>query len=536
MASAPQRPSPFLLPFAAMSTQAQPRRSSFVLTALAGALIVTSCKVGPDYEEPVLEEGVVEESFAASNDPAFKPGEADLSEWWSVFNDPVLTSIIERAEAGNKDLKVALARVEEARTRVEFAKGARFPALSLGGGAAVSSNQFTGFKSETVSSLKAEAAWELDVFGRIARQIESDQASFEASEEDLRDVRVTLLAEVARSYISVRALQMQLKSAEENLASQKTILELTRSRAANGISSDLDLKRSESLYAASEAALPPLRVSLTQAINTLGVLIGKNPTALQEELRAPAPIPVPPGEVTVGVPADLLRQRPDIRGAERRLAAQTARVGVATADLYPTFGIGGTLGIGNRAGGSLLGAGNTAYTVGPGFTNWTIFSGGRIRNLIKAEDIRVEQALLRYESTVLNALLEVETALASFTQQGSRVDALARATAASNEALNLATGLYEQGLIDYEQLLNVQRDLLTQDIELFNARGEAASALVLLYRSMGGGWSPDEVEAEPEAEEEPPTEEEPAEGDESSTPAPAAPSQGTEGDADADKG
>ena len=498
--------------------------------ALAAALLLPSCKVGPDYEEPVLEEGVIEESFAAiDDDPAYTPGQTDITEWWAVFNDPVLTSLIERAQAGNKDLKVALARVEEARTRVDYAKGARWPALTLGGGAGISSNQFTGFKSETVSSLKAEAAWELDVFGRIARQIESDEANFEASEEDLRDVQVSLLAEVAGAYISVRALQMQLQSAEKNLASQKNILELTRSRAANGISSDLDLARSESLYAASEAALPPLRVSLSQAINTLGVLIGKNPTTLQAELTAPGPIPVPPSEVTVGVPADLLRQRPDIRAAERRLAAQTARVGVATADLYPTFGIGGSFGVGNAAGGSLLGAGNTAYTVGPGIGNWTLFSGGRIRNLIKAEDIRVEQALLRYEDTVLNALLEVETALTSFSQQGDRVGALGRASAASTQALQLATGLYEQGLIDYEQLLDVQRDLLNQDIELFSARGEAASSLVQLYRAMGGGWNPEEVEAEPGAEEELPTEEEPTEGDESSTPAAAAPLTGQRG-------
>lgn len=532
MKSPPQSSRPILLPFAPMTSQFQQTRSSFVAMAVAVALVMPSCKVGPDYAEPVLEEGVIEESFSAIDDPSITPGETDITEWWAVFNDPVLTSIIQRAQEGNKDLKVALARVEEARTRVDFARGARWPALSLGGGAGVSSNQFTGFKSETVSSLKAEAAWELDVFGRIARQIEADQANFEASEEDLRDVQVSLLAEVAGAYISVRALQMQLQSAETNLASQKTILELTRSRAANGISSDLDLARSEGLYAASEAALPPLRVSLSQAINTLGVLIGKNPSALLKELSAPGPIPVPPGEVTVGVPADLLRQRPDIRAAERRLAAQTARVGVATADLYPTFGIGGSLGVGNSAGGSLLGAGNTAYTVGPGIGNWTLFSGGRIRNLIKAEDIRVEQALLRYESTVLNALLEVETALASFSQQGDRVGALSRASAASTEALQLATGLYEQGLIDYEQLLDVQRDLLNQDIELFSARGEAANSLVQLYRAMGGGWNPDEVEAEPEAEEELPTEEEPTEGDESSTPAAAAPSQGSEGDAD----
>ena len=441
MKSPPQSSRPILLPFAPMTSQFQQTRSSFVAMAVAVALVMPSCKVGPDYAEPVLEEGVIEESFSAIDDPSITPGETDITEWWAVFNDPVLTSIIQRAQEGNKDLKVALARVEEARTRVDFARGARWPALSLGGGAGVSSNQFTGFKSETVSSLKAEAAWELDVFGRIARQIEADQANFEASEEDLRDVQVSLLAEVAGAYISVRALQMQLQSAETNLASQKTILELTRSRAANGISSDLDLARSEGLYAASEAALPPLRVSLSQAINTLGVLIGKNPTALQAELTAPGPIPVPPGEVTVGVPADLLRQRPDIRAAERRLAAQTARVGVATADLYPTFGIGGSLGVGQRRGRQPPRRGQHRLHRGP--------RDRQLDALQRRPDQEPHQGRghpggagpppLRgaRSSTPCSRSRPPST---SFSQQGDRVGALGRASAASTQALQLATG------------------------------------------------------------------------------------------------
>lgn len=464
----------------------------------AAAMLVASCEVGPDYEPPALEEEVIEESFTAVKDPAFSSDEGDIREWWTVFDDPMLTSIIALAEEGNKDLEIAVSRVSEARARLGFAKAGRYPSIGIGGGVNARNDFFTGFETRTVSSIGADVSWELDLFGRVARQIEAENASYEATEEDQRDVRVTLMAEVARAYIGVRALQMQLQSAERNLASQEQILELTRSRTLNGISSELDLSRALSIHAASEAAVPPLRVGLSREVNTLGVLIGKNPTALQKELAEPKPIPVPPTHVTVGVPADLLRQRPDIRAAERRLAAQTARVGIATADLYPTFGIGGSLGFSDFAGGNLLDAGSRAFSLGPSM-QWTLFDGGRTRSAIEIADAGVEQALLLYERTVLSALQEVETAMTTFTQEGSRVGALERAAAASRDALRLSTGLYEKGLIDYEQLLDVQRSLLAQEIEVAAARGQAATSLVMLYRALGGGWDPGELDQDGDA-------------------------------------
>ena len=481
-----------------MSPSSRTRSTGLLTASVTAALLAASCEVGPDYEPPVMEEEVIEESFGAVEDPAFSSDEADITEWWEVFDDPMLTSLIHRAEEGNKDLKLAVSRVSEAKARLGFAKAGRYPSIGVGGSAQAMNNQLTGFETRTVSSIGADVSWELDVFGRVARQIESENAQYEASEEDQRDVRVTLFAEVARAYIGVRALQMQLQSAEENLESQRTILELTRARTSNGISSELDLARATSIYAASEASVPPLRVDLSREVNTLGVLIGKNPTALQQELAEPKPIPVPPTSVTVGVPADLLRQRPDIRAAERRLAAQTARVGIATADLYPTFGINGSLGFGNFAGNNLLDASSRAFSLGPSM-QWTLFDGGRTRSAIAVEDSRVQQALLIYEQTVLSALQEVETSMSTFTEQGSRVGALERAAGASREALRLSTGLYEKGLIDYEQLLDVQRSLLSQEIEVSNARGQAATSLVMLYRALGGGWDPSELEEEGDA-------------------------------------
>jgi len=458
-------------------------------------LLLTACKVGPDYQRPELEPSTLGESWSAADDPAFHPDAADVAQWWTVFEDPLLTSLIERAGEGNKNLKVAVARVSEARARLGFAKAGRYPSIGLGGGVELANDYQTGFETRTRASIGADVSWELDLFGRIARQVEAVTADFQASEEDQRDVQVALFAEVARAYIGVRALQTQLTIAEHNLASQQEILKLTEARRSSGISSDLDLARARSVLAASEAQVPPLRVDLAREINTLGVLTGKNPGALHEELSEPGPIPVPPTSITVGVPADLLRQRPDIRAAERRLAAQTARVGVATADLYPSFGIGGTLGFATPTGtGSLLDAGSRALALGPSM-RWTLFDGGRTRSAIRVEDARVEQALLLYEQAVLSALEEVETSLTTFTEQGVRVEALERAAAASAEALRLATVLYRDGLTDYENVLDVQRSVLQQETQVAAVRGQAATALVLLYRALGGGWDPAQVVA-----------------------------------------
>lgn len=474
------------MPFAAHPTRA---------ATSAALLLAASCSVGPDYVPPEVDPDVVTDGFAAVEDPAFSSEESDITTWWEVFDDPLLSSLIGRAEEGNKDLKIALSRVTEARSRLGFAKAGRSPQIGIGGGAALTSNQFTGFETRTVSSIGADVSWELDVFGRVARQIEAADAEFTATEEDQRDVRVSLFAEVARAYIGVRALQSQLASAERNIASQTEILALTELRSASGLSADLDVARARSVLAASEAAVPPLRINLSREINTLGVLIGKNPTSLQEELAEPRPIPVPPNSVTVGVPADLLRQRPDIRAAERRLAAQTARVGIATSDLYPSFGIGGSIGFNDQfSNAGLFDAGSRLFSLGPSM-RWTIFDGGRTRAAIDVEDARVEQALLLYEQAVLSALEEVETSMTTFTEHGVRLGALERAAAESAEALRLSTILYRGGLIDYERVLDVQRSVLAQEREVANARGQAATSLVFLYRALGGGWDPDAVDA-----------------------------------------
>ena len=475
---------------------------ALLLATVLAALSQSACKVGPDYEPPTVDGSIITDEFGGVEDPAYLPDPTDITEWWTVFDDPILTSLIQRTEEGNKNLQIAMSRVSEARSRLGIAKGRWYPAIGINGGTALARDQFSGQETRTRSSLGVGLSWELDVFGRIAREVEAASAEYHATEEDQRDVRVSLFAEVARAYIGVRSLQMQLASAERNLESQSVVLELTRARQQTGISSGLDVARAEGIYGASEAAVPPLRIGLAREINTLGILIGKNPLALHEELAEPAPIPIPPETVTVGFPADMLRQRPDIRGAERRLAAQTARVGIATADLYPTFGIDGTFGWNSSLSGNLFDSQSRALSLGPTM-RWALFNGGQIRNAIDVEDARVDQALLQYEQIILLALEEVETSLTTFTQQGLRVEALDRSVIASTEALRLATILYRDGLIDYDSVLDVQRTLIQQEIQAAAVRGDAATALVFLYRALGGGWDPDAVEEPEDVDEEP---------------------------------
>ena len=403
------------------------------------ALLLAACTVGPDYVEPNKPEAIASQ-FSQIDDPAFQPGEADLVHWWTIFGDPQLNDLIARAEEGNLDLAISISRVSEARARLGFAKAGRSPQIGIGGDIQQASSFQTGFESRTVSSVGADVSWEIDVFGRISRQIEAAEALFEATEEDQRDVQVSLFAEVARAYLAVRGLQMQLQAAQNNIESQERIVGLTKARLDAGLSSDLDVTQAEGVLAASRAEVPTLRINLAREINTLGVLLGKNPTALHEELSSPKPIPAPPVQVTVGVPGNLLRQRPDIRAAERQLAAQTAQVGIATADLYPQFGINASLGL-QSIGSGILNPASSAFALGPSM-RWNVYDGGRVRSQINVENARVDQALLLYERAVLNAIEEVETAMTTFVEQRVRVDAIEEAAASARKALRLATGLY----------------------------------------------------------------------------------------------
>lgn len=468
-------------------------RPILTITIVTVLLLLSACAaVGPDYKPP---ETKVPPRWHKPPDPALVRGEAQLRRWWVVFDDPMLGSLIQRAARGNLDLKAAVARVKEARAQVGVATGRMLPEVDVPASAVRqrTSENDIGSLGGTANRFSAglDASWEIDLFGRIRRSIEAARADYQASEEDRVDVMVTLYSEVALNYLNVRTLQARLAATQKNITSQIELLDLTRSRFRNGLATGLDVAQAETVLASSQAEVPPLRTQLGQSINTIALLLGLQPGTLQKELTPVQPIPVPPARVAVGVPADLMRQRPDIRRAERQLAAQTARIGVATADLYPTFSLLGTLGVAATDAGDLFNSNSGFFSFGPSF-RWNLFDGGRIRSRIKVQDARTEQALYNYEQTVLRALSEVENAFIAYLEQIVRKEALQRTVVASRRSLELAVKLYKEGLADFQRVLDAQRNLFSFDNQLAQARGQIAADLVQMYKALGGGWQPQE--------------------------------------------
>ncbi|MEZ4601310.1 MAG: efflux transporter outer membrane subunit [Syntrophotaleaceae bacterium] len=460
------------------------------LGGLLVVFLVSGCAVGPDYARP---ETAVPQTWRQVSDPALVPDRTVARDWWTVFDDPLLNRLIAEAARDNLDLRRAVARVREARARLGVARGEYFPEADARGDLSrqrESENLLRADGStETFHGVGLDASWEIDLFGRISRQVESARAEYQASEEDRGDVLVSLYAEVAFTYFDLRTFQARLAAAEGNIRSQQEILKLTRSRFRNGLATGLDVAQAEQVLSASQAEVPPLRIALTRSINTMGVLLGKLPGTLFEELSRPEDIPVPPQEVAVGVPANLLRQRPDIRRAERLLAAQTARIGVATADLYPRLSLNGTFAFESFDAGDLFQGSSRAFGFGPS-VRWLMFDGGRVRSQIQVQDALAEQALYQYEQTVLVALNEAENALTQYLEQRHRLAALERSVEAARRSLRLATRLYKDGLVDFQNVLDAQRVVFDNESQLAAARGDTVINLVEVYRTLGGGWDP----------------------------------------------
>jgi NodT family efflux transporter outer membrane factor (OMF) lipoprotein len=419
---------------------------------------------------------------------------ADLSRWWSLFGDAQLNQLVQEAMAGNLPLREAAARVEESRARYRVTAAALLPQIDLESGASRNRESENGpfFGGDEFSdyTLGLAASWELDVFGRVRRAVESSSALEEAAQENRRDVLVVLCAEVGRSYINLRTLQQRLAVTRANLRSQEEISGLTQIRFELGLASGLDVAQADQVLATTRTIIPPLELALTEEINLLGVLLGLEPGRLRERLAASAPIPQAPDAVAVGLPLDLLRQRPDLRRAERELAAQNARIGVAVGDLYPRFSLLGSFGFDATQAADLFEGASRTYGVGPTMI-WNVFDAGRLRAQIWSEQALTEQALLRYQQQLLIALAEVENALASFERTREERFAVADAVSASALALDLATTLYKDGAVDFQNVLDAQRTLLTQEERLAITDGAVVQSLVRLYLALGGGWDPD---------------------------------------------
>ena len=473
-----------------------PYRTTYIQTAswLFMALlimIITGCvTVGPDYVPPDVP---IYKDWHTQLNGDLNTREADaqtLAAWWTTLNDSKLSSLIDRAVSGNLDLKKARARVREARASRGVAKADLFPALDATGTASRSrSSEETGSgMTRDLYVIGFDAAWELDIFGGARRSVEAAEANLQASHDGWRDVLVSLIAEVALNYIDVRTYQVRLTVAKDNLESQSETYQLSQWRYEAGVSDELAVQQARYNLENTRSQIPVLRSGLEAAMNRVAVLLGEQPGTVHTELEQRESIPVPPLNVAVGVPADLLRRRPDVRKAERDLAAQTAKVGVATAELYPKFTLSGSIGLEALSTGDLFSSGSKFYGFGPSIS-LPIFAGGAIRQNIEVQSALQEQALIQYEAVILGALEEVENALVAYTEVQQRRQSLSDATRAAQKAAELAEQKYQAGLTDFTNVLDAQRSLLSFQEQLAQSNGNITANLVSLYKALGGGWT-----------------------------------------------
>lgn len=498
-------------------------RSGAAVVLAAAGLSVSGCKVGPDYQQP---EVTAPAAFSSQAEPTVTatvaPAAPIDADWWSTLNDPMLTSLIDRAIASNHDLRLAAERIVEARAARGIAAAAGLPNVNANADytrARESENAFGGNFGGTDSSgydrysVGLDAGWEIDVFGGIARSIEAAERDIQALEENRRDVLVILVAEVGRNYIDVRGFQQRILATQRNIQTQADTLGLTDSRFKAGLTSELDVAQAKAQLETTRATLPPLEEGMRAAIHRLGVLIGREPGATIDELAAASPIPAAPAQIPVGLPSELVARRPDIRRAERELAAQTARIGVATSDLFPRFSLTGAFGLASAQIGTLPDGDSRFWSIGPAM-RWPIFQGGAIRSNIKVQESRARQALIGYEQRVLIAFEDVENALVSFSRAQLRKASLAEAVVANQRAVELSNQLYRAGLADFQRVLTSQLALSVSEEQLVASDQAVLQALIRLYKALGGGWNA----ADPSAVQ-PASASEPAAAPEPATPA-----------------
>ncbi|MBO9557919.1 MAG: efflux transporter outer membrane subunit [Caulobacter sp.] len=451
-------------------------------------LLLSACAVGPDYKAPVQAPVVLQNAPAG----AFSTANPE-AQWWKAFNDPVLDGLITQALSSNLDLKVAVARVDEARALFKETRLDQLPHVTASGAYQKSDQQQPGSNGQRVESetyqAGFDAGWEIDLFGRVRRGVESARAEAGAAQADLRDAQVTVAAEVARNYLELRGYQARLAVANRNLDTQRETLRLTQVRYNAGAGSPIDVASAQARLNATEAAIPALITAEKAANYRLCVLLGKRPGELDATLVAKdAEVTPLIAALPIGDAADLLRRRPDVQAAERRLAAQTAKVGVATADLFPRVRVAGFVGF---LSGSASGFGNSAsqaWSVAPTVT-WPALDLGSAHQRLKAAEARNDASLAVYDQTVLRALEDLETALVAYRQQQAQLVSLTNQAAASRRAAELARIQYKEGGIDFLVLLDAERTLLAAEDSLTVAETGVNTNVVAIYKALGGGWT-----------------------------------------------
>lgn len=448
-------------------------------------------KVGPNFCPPVAP---VAPTWIDAQDHRVQPAQEDFYTWWAVFNDPQLDSLIRTAYQQNLNLKVAGFRVLQARAQLGFARGNFFPqtqtmtgdALRVATSRNAANRSFVASRFYDQFDYGFNLSWELDFWGRLRRAIESANESFYSSVENYDAVLVTLLGDVATAYIQIRTLEKQIAFTQANVELQTKTLTLAEARFQGGATSDLDVEQARTVLAQTKAQIPVLEISMRQANNQLCILMGMPPEDLKARLGA-GEIPTAPPDVAAGVPADLLRRRPDVKQAEHAAAAQSAQIGIAEAEFYPHIYLIGTLDFQSQSLQNVISPGSFQSTVGPSYT-WNILNYGRLLNNVKIQDALFNQLATTYQNQVLTAASEVENGLVTFLKSQEQSRLQSEAVNAAKKAVELALVQYREGRVDFNRVAVLQQNLVQEQNLLAQANGQIATGLVNVYRALGGGW------------------------------------------------
>lgn len=470
------------------------------------ALFLGGCiSVGPDYRRPALEAPA---QWTESQEKAGAALALEEIAWWKAFGDPVLNGLIEQAAKTNLDLEQARARILQARADVTKSRAAFLPTVdgtgsvtrSQGGTSTITTGSTGASTTESLATAAGtifqagfDASWEIDVFGGTRRSVEAARAKLEASVEDLRATLLTLLGDVAKNYADLRANQAQLEITRRNVEAQQRTVEVTRERFRLGLITYLDVAQAEAQKASTESNLPTYEASIKQSIHRLGILLGKEPNALKTELAAIRPLPSTRGVMATGLPSDLLVRRPDLRQVERQLAATSADIGVATAELYPKFDLTATLGLQGDSLSKFSKASSGRYwSLVPGVT-WNLFDGGKARATVKNKRAVYEEKLAKYHASFLTALEDVENALAAYYAEQTKRRILAESVRANQEAVTLSHERYRKGLTNFLDVLTAENSLYTAQSNLSKSEANLLTDLISLYKALGGGWNAADV-------------------------------------------
>ena len=468
------------------------KRIQTVPGILAAGLLAGCAAVGPDFEPP---EADLPETWSQPPAAELSHEAPALGTWWTMFEDPVLDELVETAVRNNNTLEIAGLRVLEAQAQLGVATGLKYPQVQVAAGEAtyISPPDTSAVASNYWQfALGATASWEIDFWGRFQRGIESADAAYLASVAAYDQARVLLTAAVVDLYTIIRVTEQQLQIAKDNVAIQQRSYDIAEVLYRNGADSELDMQQASTLLLSTQATIPGLEVALVQARNALSTLLGEPPGAVVERLAAGSGLPVLPQDIAVGIPADMLRRRPDVRQAEYLAMAQNALVGLAQADLYPSFSLTGSFGVssntlGDSDFGDLFSSDALTWSVGPSFV-WPFLNYGRIKNNVRVQDARLQQALVNYRETVLQAAREAEDAMTSFIGTRRQLDILEQTVASAVRSNDLATLRYSEGFSDYERVLNAQQALFNQQQRFITVQGDIVRDVISLYKALGGGW------------------------------------------------